>query len=134
MDDTISQVFDEIHQSSNTSAVLNTTQTSSDDIDSANEGFIGKHLKKLQKQEAEQKKKLEEERRALEIEKYGSLLGKEDPSTQAQLLANDKPKGIMARAKAKIFKEMRDEQEIQLDGIVPMFMVEGKQQPFGALK
>lgn len=68
----------------------------------------------MQKQQDEQKKKLEEERRALEIEKYGTLLTKDESSGAPSLLSTEKPKGILARAKAKIYKEMKDEQEVQL--------------------
>ena len=55
LDDTISQVFDEIHESSFS------TSNHTDEADPTDQGFIGKHLKKLAQIEEEKKKKQEEE-------------------------------------------------------------------------
>lgn len=109
LDDTISQVFDEIHESSFS------TSNHTDEADPTDQGFIGKHLKKLAQIEEQKKKKQEEERRAAEIEKYGGLIGEKEASqiVSGSVIAQ-KPRGIMARAKAKIDKELKDQQAIQI--------------------
>lgn len=103
LDDTISQVFDEIHDSSQSLS----TSNSSEEADGTEQGFIGKHLKKLQEKEEQRKRKLEEDRRAAEIEKYGGLIDKQEAAQLAQ--QGQKPRGIIARARAKIDKELKDQ-------------------------
>ena len=49
---------------------------------------------------------MEEERRAIEIEKYGVVMDKEAKGEVTQEML--KKRGIMARAKAKIDKELKD--------------------------
>ena len=55
LEDTISQVFDEIHMNPNSSS-----EGSSKDDSGTEQGFIGKHLKKLKEQEELKKRKIEE--------------------------------------------------------------------------
>lgn len=107
LDDTISQVFDEIHTSPTAAAKLVPEETG------AEQGFIGKHLKKLAEKEEQKKKQLQEEKNLEELTKFG--FDKSAANSVGQnLQESSKKRGIMARVQAKIDKELKDQQAIQL--------------------
>lgn len=89
LDDTISQVYDEIHSGNST------------DTDSDGGGFIGQHMKKMA-----EKKKAEEEAKKLEAEKQWALdhpgfIAESNISTVLKHQKNHK-KGILERVQEKI--------------------------------
>lgn len=73
-------------------------------------GFIGKHLKKLKAQEDEKQRKIQEQKRFEDLQKYGeySKLAVSQAGSQ-QVKMNPKKRGILARAQAKMEKELKDQ-------------------------